>query len=460
MIDFPYKYNPSPQKRSYGLYQVIFAVLFSLSIFFLPVKNLCALQVIDIQRGVHKNYDLLVIYCDSIAEFNLAYDRVGGTCELRIIDGVISQKAVKSAGWLKPGAAVRGIKVDPEEGLISLNTNDPVYIRQYIVNGPPALLLDLSRVKSFEGVLPFELDRKAYLNRGNDAERRGKLETALGYISHVNQAGSGEPLLVHRAGVIRHKLGRWDEALRDFDNTEGIGEFAADAHARRAMIYLAVGDTAKSGRAWEKFFHDKPMETGSWEGDLTMADLSERNGSSDERKRFFDISRKSFPRIVKAGGDRAIMLGWGLLIIGLTTLIGLIINSGKAILPYSSYSETGYLDSSLNSDYISSPAAARVSIPNAAAVGQRLRGNRPSGSAMKEGVAQVVQRYEMNSLEDKKLGQTAPVRKPMTKRSIPTEEILKLAGSGRSEIEIARRLNMGRDEVSMVLNLNRLSKGA
>ena len=52
-----------------------------------------------------------------------------------------------------------------------------------------------------------------------------------------------------------------------------------------------------------------------------------------------------------------------------------------------------------------------------------------------------------------------PISRQTSEKTIPIQYIIERSRAGADELEIAREFGMGRDEVSMVLNLARLAKG-
>jgi len=414
-----------------------------------------AASVIDLERGVHPDFELLVVYCDTLPEFSLYYDRVRGECRLELVDGECSGEVRRKAASFRPGVTLQSVGADPSVGTITLMVKGTVYLREYLVSGPPALLLDISEAEDAPGRLPFELGRDEYLRRGGDAERAGQLDLALRYIEWVQRSGPQEPFLEHRAGVIYHRLGRWEAALEAFARTAELPEFAADAHARRTMILLAAGDTSAACRVWTGYFHRvHPGEVYYGAG----ASLSKSTVPSHRLKRPSERWSVPIPSMVKAGGGTNMYLGWGLLVVGLLALIGLLVDPwrGTALTakPYPAHRVAS--DDDFRHGFSTGPPLT-------------LRGLRPSGSVGEDRsyAARAEPTRVSSRVADLYRGEAVHGGRPTSgtrlrgegDRRIPTDLIRQKARAGAGELEIARELGVGRDEVSMVLNLARLAGG-
>ena len=432
----------------FGLPAGCLALIFYLLV---PAPGGSAATIIDIQRGVHPGFELLVVYCDTIPEFSLYYDRVRGECRLDLAGGEYSDSVVREAASFRPGVTLQSVKADSFSGTITLTVMGTVYLREYLVNGPPALLLDISRAEETSGRLPFELDSDDYLQRGGKAEREGRLELAARYIERVQQCGVNEPFLEHRAGVIYHRLGRWEAALELFARTAELPEFAADANARRSMIFLTLGDTSAAGRAWTDYFHRiEPGEIYSEVGPLPSraVGLPRRSGRSGGRPSV------SFPPVIKAGDDTNMYLGWGLLFVGLLALIGLLIDPWRrAALAAGAYrGERSWSDEELRPHFAPEPRSRfRVDRPAVYETRSPTAGVGPPHISPR--MAELYRSGKPGGLRPT----PASTRQGAGERRIPTDVIIQKAQAGTGELEIARQLGLGRDEVSMVLNLARLA---
>jgi NADH:ubiquinone oxidoreductase subunit len=448
-----------------------------------------AATITRIDRAIHDGFELLIIHSDSLPEFNLEYDRVSGVARLELKNGRIKESVVLSLARMKSGTSLRGVFCDRKRGIVSFRTSRSVFIRDYLVAGPPALILDFSSEDSTSERLPFELDRDGYLKLGGKAETKGNFDLALKYVDHVRQWAGSDLALTHRAGVIQQRLGRWDVALETLARSAELAEFAADAHARRTMIYLAKGDTAAMGREWAGYFHQgsesKPSETAL----VAAVDSTEQTkqqlpttdqpavqqGSAPERRRIDPVETV---RKLQAGGleDGYLYYGWGFLGLGALSLFGLFISGRKRALPQAAY---GSIDISVTGSEPDVPSASR---PETAP----LRDMRSSGLYTPQPLPvpnQTVSpplvyspkpvinlppsdRYPKPTMSPEKIAPSSipPGAKPIppvkeTRRErVPVDKILELASSGASEGEIAYQLMVGRDEVAMVLNLSRLAR--
>jgi len=72
--------------------------------------------------------------------------------------------------------------------------------------------------------------------------------------------------------------------------------------------------------------------------------------------------------------------------------------------------------------------------------------------------SQVAGSYRNNSLPLQRSEGHGPRSNGEASRPIPVDMVIKMAGEGKSELQIASNLKVGRDEVAMVLNLNRLGR--
>lgn len=439
-------------------------------------------QIIDVQRGVHKDFELLVIYSDTLSEYSLHYDRVRGECRIELTGGRISSEVVQRSSAMKPGVTITSVTVDPAWRSLILTFKGEVYLREYIVGGPPALMLDISRTDGEYSLLPFELDREDYLKLGGEAERNGNLDLALRYVNRVRKTDPADYQLTHRAGIIEHSLGLWEAALETFTVTKNLSNLAADAHARKAMIYLAQGDTSASGEEWSSYFHKQDTEQ--------SVTRPSKSSTPDGTAKI----HRGFPRVVKAGGGSYILFGWGLLALGLLGLGGLLLGSGRrsgAItypghktesdrLGYTSrYSSppdnrtqtfSSVFERSTPVDRFTPQLEDRIGYINSARTQIERVDSKPklqqrlSTAAVTRRISsKVAGSYRSTTIDGS--GDVNGRRKLVKDRKrsenirqIPTDLIIEKAKSGTDQMQIARELNLGRDEVSMVINLAKLGR--
>jgi len=432
-----------------------------------------ATTVTRVDRAIHEGFELLIIHCDSLPEFSLEYDRVAGVAELRVQRGKISKRASQTLLKMGNGLTIRGATVDLAKGLIRFRTPKPVVIREYLISGPSALILDFGVSEDVAAPLPFELDREGYLKKGGIAEKGGRLEMALGYVDHVRGWEGSDLSLTHRAGVIEQRLGRWDQALETLAESAQIAEFAADAHARRTMIFLAKGDTASMGEEWAGYFHAEkkkpkiePVELPVDSVRVAQIETTKPTTPATEQKKGLKL-----PKILSAGGGDSLdylYYGWGFLAVGFLSLIGLLLSARKNALPKNSYPE---VDISVPfsqhiRDRVEQPAHNQSTVAEAPATTYSPKPviNLPDESYRStSGTSRpIFQQYEAQAkpANDSTIWATPP--KPRSAQShrdrVPVDDIVALAEKGVSESEIANQLLVGRDEVAMVLNLVRLAR--
>lgn len=429
-------------------------------------------EVIDLQRGIHRGFELFVLYCDSLPEFRMFYDRVEKNCRLEISRGIFSARLAQAARSLKRGRTVESIELSGDSSTLVFRFIREVHLRAYIVNGPPALMLDVGVTKDNRGFLPFELGKDEYLELGGFAERDGRLDIALAYLEHVKVVGGDEPLLTHRAGIIQHRMGRWEAALESFTRTSGLDEFAADAHAHQAMIYLAIGDTASSGEAWSSYFHRDPLSNEPVSpADETVVAVEEPAPQPVTNK-----WGKNAGSIIEAGEGSYLYLGWISLIAGAFFLVRLLIASSRdsgRVIPTHSNDNNGYEDIPVKKRPVSGSArSARRAVQH----GLAAPFPRPDTAASVKPESYSTLIDAASSLSDfppkistrvvgsygnisRKATAEGPVKPPRRRgpASTPVDMILSKANDGENELEIARSLSIGRDEVAMVLNLARLA---
>jgi len=423
---------------------------------FFAAQPLPAASLLKVDRGLHDAFELLVLHCDSAAAFDLVYDRVSGEVEIAFKDGVVSTEAAAQLTGFKPGSALQSASVDAGSGYIRLKVAGTVFLREYYVGGPPALILDLSRLSDEAeqvGSLPFELNRSDYLKRGGEAERSGRLEEALAYVTRVQGSSPSDVGLTHRAGVIEQRLGRWADALETFGRSAGTTELAADAHARRTMIYFAMGDPAAATREWSHYFHRiRPEPVPTVEVAASRPEPANVNPSPLLRQTEATARTKRVladfipPRLLDLGPTGHLVLGWGLLLAGVGAI--LLLAFGQRRSPWDEVVEPeGPPTRRESSDHIPNSTYRTSSIPT-------TRQEQPPPVA-----ASILANYVSSS------GRTAPIN-PATRRDppaatvhrIPSDRILELRREGVDEWDIARQLGIGRDEVSMVLNLARIRR--
>lgn len=448
----------------------------------LPALSLAAM-VTGVQRGVHEGFELVILHCDSLPDFSLEYDHVRQTARLALTRGRITLQAAKALTAFRPGVSIAGVSVDRKGGMVTFRLRGDLYLREHIVNGPAALILDFSSEPDSTGRRPFELDRDQYLKLGGTAERRGDLELALKYVSRVRRWSDDDHNLVHRSGVIEQRLGRWDVALETFAKTAADPQLAADAHARRTMIFMAKGDTSASGAEWAGYFHAKPKAPAPDSTSLAVLDTTPKIPGVLPQAKPRQNREFTLPKILQAGGgdsETYLYYGWGMLAVGLLTLMGLWWGSGKARKQAEIESAAdqpipaGELQSEY--DFLRSLKPKTPSFMSAAVTPSRpIVPRAPTPRPMKRGPyageafspappAPLVASPRIVLANEAASVPNPPALHPSTSPlhgKAPVDQIIALADSGLAEPEIANELQIGQDEVSMTLNLSRLArKGA
>jgi len=459
--------------------QIRLGMAISIVLLLLILPNIASpATVTRVDRAIHDGFELLIIHCDSLPEFTLEYDRVAGVTELRLRRGKISRKAGQTLMRLAAGVTIRGATADLARGQIKFRTPKPVVIREYLISGPSALILDFGVAENVNEPLPFELDREGYLKLGSSAERSGRLEIALSYVEHVRGWEGSDLSLTHRAGVIEQRLGRWDQALETLGESAQIAEFAADAHARRTMIFLAKGDTASMGEEWAGYFHADPKKSKvvpEVVAEIVDTALVVSEPAPSPTPKTPQITAFKLPQILSAGGGNSVdylYYGWGFLAVGFLSLIGLLLSAKKNALSNESY---GSVDISVTERRDERPQSRPIKQAQPHPV-QPERGmeQRHSAESFQSAIEQsqspqpvlrtLAERQPpredyFDQLPMQNASQN-PNRKPVSQRldRVPVDEIVSLAEGGMSEREIAHQLLVGRDEVAMVLNLSRLAR--
>jgi len=456
----------------------------SLTLFLLLVAvAVQAASITTVQRGVHDGFELVILNCDTLPDFSLEYDQVQGNFRLVLKHGRISANALKSLTSFRARETITNVTVDRKAGTITFHAKGPVYLREHLVSGPPALILDFSHELGHDGRYPFELDREEYLKRGGRAERDGKLKLALGYVEHVRSWSDDDANLIHRAGVIEHRLGQWDVALETFAKTAADPSLAADAHARRTMIFMAKGDTVASGEEWAGYFHKKAktIEPDPLPDSVAAMQVAAAARAVQPAETSLEQIRKRLPEVLQAGGgDSATYLyyGWGMLLVGLVTLIGLWAGSSKSrhlaateaevyspMAPPEAQSEYEFLRAIKAKEANSYPQArSRSSQPPASVVQPKpvILSDPPVETASplslepltREGISSRV----VSAYQEAPRGKIPASTLPPVPGKIPIQQIIQLADEGLRQAEIAHQLSIGRDEVAMVINLARMSR--
>jgi hypothetical protein len=300
-----------------------------------------AVQITGVQRGVQRGFELVIVHCDSLPDFRLDYDQIKGEFQLQLKSGRIRPQVAAALDHFLSGETISSARVDRKRSLITFRVKKSIFLREYLVTAPPALILDFSPGSDTSRRLPFELDREGYLKLGGHAEKQGRLDLALQYVDHVREWGESDPGLVHRAGVIEQRLGKWNLALEAFAKSSADPELAADAHARRTMIFMAQGDTLASGREWAGYFHRQPATNAPDTSQLAVApkdtvgtanSIAMVESHPTVAQRSFQKKRFPLQLVAEAGGGDStnyLYYGWGLLIVGLITLVGLWAGSSK-----------------------------------------------------------------------------------------------------------------------------------
>jgi hypothetical protein len=407
-------------------------------------------NLLELSRGVHPDFELLVIYCDTLPQFRLFYDRVAGELRLETDESGLGERFLRSVARFPPGTTVSRLEADRETGELFIGLQGLTFIRQYLVNGPPALLIDVSRAQRSPDLMPFELGRNDYLLRGGIEERKGRLDIAAQYLDRAQEIGPYDAVLDHRAGIIQHRLGRYDLALETFGRTAQSPDLAADARARRAMIYLLRGDTAASGSEWTGYFH--PAAEARGDSALT-AEAPAGEKSTPEK-----TGKRRPGEFIKAETGVNMLVGWGLLLVGVAALMGLLLGSNRpGPLRMGWQMAAGdYADDGEPPGY---PAKGRGFSRGAASDREddsteyrRPRPDRPTVSRR----MQAAVRPSAAAADD--AGLMLDADRLAGGRHIPRDQILRRSQMGVDELQIARELGMGQDEVSMVINLARLAK--
>jgi len=451
-----------------------------LLILLLAAGALRAASITTVQRGVHDGFELVILNCDTLPDFSLEYDQVQNIFRLQLKHGRISSTAVKALNAFSSRETIADVKVDRKAGVIAFRVKGPVYLREHLVSGPPALILDFSNEPEHSGRYPFELDREQYLRLGGRAERDGKLNLALNYVKHVRRWSDDDANLIHRAGVIEQRLGQWDVALETFAKTAADPSLAADAHARRTMIFMAKGDTLSSGQEWAGYFHrnSRTIKPEVVPDTLEAIEVAVSVPSDQPAKTPFQLIKKV---IQAGGGDGSTYLyyGWGMLAVGLVTLIGLWAGSGGSrrlaateaevyhpLAPPEAQTEYEFLralkakenrklparslltpESSAPTPFAAPPVPREAPLPSAYQAENR--------STLPEDISSPI----IPTLAESPEGQAANSTRP-PKGKIPIEQIIQLAEEGFKQAEIAQKLTVEKDEVGMVLNLARLYRSS
>ncbi len=309
-------------------------VFLTMTLFFLVIPVANANQITDIQRGVYAGYELLVIYYDSLSQTSLQYDRVLAECRVDISQTTLSERTERQIQNLAASPLIKDISRGYDGATLVIHFHKTAFLRTYMVTGPTALMIDISPTEDIARQLPYELSLDTYLAEAEAAERMHRYEVALPYIEHIRNIEPNEPDFTHRAGIIQHKLKRFDAALASFASLCNDPRYAADVRARRAMIYLAMGDTTSSGREWATYFHGQqpaqqstPVHTG-----LTTSNrqpLERQIIQTPPREVESDVGERA-KEILKAGESSFKFIGWSLLLIGALVLIKFVFDSRNA----------------------------------------------------------------------------------------------------------------------------------
>ncbi|MFH0765693.1 MAG: hypothetical protein V2A61_04660, partial [Calditrichota bacterium] len=450
----------------------LFFIIWSLLFILAPTAG--GAEITDLQRGLHPDFELFVLYCDTLPQVSVAYDRVQNMVTVNLTDIRLSPQASDEISRIQAGITLESLYYQ-SPGKLCFQVRGTVAVTTYLVSGPPAVLLDLCHREMTGGALPYELDRDAYLSQGGRAERRGELELALKYVDRVRETDGDEPALTHRAGVIQQRLGRWESALESLGKTGEIPEFAADAHARRSMIYLTMGDTLASGQEWASYFHrDRtadfaiPVKTTSF--------TAHRPPSNSEPNRPSYNFKPRFLPVIEAGDGNYFYLGGGLFVVGVIALISVLTGGGRGRQYESEYRDYPYdlpsprrvrsrplLSSPVSPPGTPYPPTSKAETSVAPPPKTPLANDTFRGIS-----SRVVQSY-VQPLPGSSRPDTAPTRSASTSTSslppspadshrILVNRIVSQARSGLSDPEIARQMGISRDEVRMILNLARLAE--
>lgn len=425
-----------------------------------------ASQVIKIDRGVHSDFEIFVFHCDSAGEFRLEYDRVAREVTVELEDGKIARSAAVEIARLQPGSAFSAGRVEPNYGRIALKVQGAVFVREYYIGEPAALILDLSRAADAAAALPFELDRGDYLRRGGQAERSGRLELALAYVNRVQAADPSDIALTHRSGVIEQRLGRWDQALETFARTALMAEFADDAYARRTLIYFAKGDADAAVNEWSAHFHRiKPAVMPQTAPEIVQTSTPPANPNASGEIAEPQMARFVLPKLLDLNEKGYRYLGLGLLIVGLTALIATLLSGRQGAEEYlfaypapeveynaKFTSRTAKTEpaSTLNTyfDRILRP----VNIEKTPVPPVQTENHQPVAAAYSQSYAYSAYR-KINGLgAPAKLAEPVKI-KTHTSPRVQLDRILALRAENYSESEIAGRLGLSRDVVAMALSL-------
>lgn len=413
-------------------------------------ETLPGIEVIDYQRGIHADFELHVVYCDTLPEFKLEYDRVKAECRLEIAGAKFSDKLEQQIYTPVTGITINSIHCDDASSSIKYDMAGTTYVRAYIVSGPPALMLDFSKADDIPGRFPFELDKDEYRHQGSLAENSGELELALEYIEWIERTGPADPVLVHRAGIIQHKLGRWETALETFSKSLDQPELLADARAHRSMIYLAMGDTISSGWEWSSYFHKKTPEMIHEETASSAPDIPETRQKPEKKKNPLPFS------ILRAGDGNAIYLGGAIFIIGVFVLVRLLTgNRTTSSTAFHYYNSEERMDSSENL-YWNKTDLSSISKREQPELYPSSDRDVRSGPTIPKVSKRVMDSYRTNPAIRQPVDDPKKIER-RAGRGVPVDLIIEKARDGSDELEIARSVGISRDEVAMVLNLSRLA---
>lgn len=394
-------------------------------------------SVVKIDRLTNGTQDLYLLFADSPLTPDIAYDRVMERIEI-VPDGEALTPSLQESLEVLPSTLLtRRITAQPEEGRLFIYLSSPAQIRTYRLDLPPVLIVQLESAVDRAAHLPYELDESGYWARVQRAERRGELQEMVIYLEHLSHLHPDSLAVLHQLGIAFQRIGNWARALECFAQTSRYPPLAKDAFARRTLIFAQMRDTTAAFEEWRE-----------WAELSLQASSSNPPQEQDKAKGAFTLlSGASLPF-----STQRLLSGILLALSGLGMLAMMVGSTRYKLSRWRSPSTPQEQEKAARPE--NSPYSSDAQVKELSPSPQPRASYTPFSEIFRH--HSLSHRYKPETPPESQRPQRDRERKVDESPHSRLQEVLELHRQGQPIGEIARRVGLSRDEVSLMVNLAHL----